>query len=291
MNQDLKKIVQQVNRLSWLYWQPLGFQDQKQIRSLTEDWRHAFIWFLRSFAFERQGRSPHYSDIALKAVRSYKEEQPYHENFEQKIWQNFLSRGRFPDDGKGANTKNNPLSPSKDEICSASALIASLEDYDFNIVKWASLLVASGDVETVWDNLVKIRGIGKKIASFFLRDIVYAFEINEEIIRQKIYLQPIDIWTKRGAEVFAKFISKTPYSYWDYAEIIIEVSEHARVSSTLTNTGLWILGSQLVRDGKQFQEVLLKYDNLLDFLYNQIHFHQNQGKTLEKVLNKPDKIL
>ena len=284
MEQELKKVVQIVNRLSLLYWQPSGFQSQEQVRSLAGDWRQAFNWFLSSYAFERQGRSPHYSTAAVKAVELYDGEFPT-QDFEEKIWQNFLSSGRFSTDAVGANKKNNPLCPSKNEFDSASRLVTSLENYDFNIVKWASSLAKSGDIEIAWNKLDKIRGIGKKIASLFLRDIVYAFEIDEDKVGKKVYLQPIDIWTERGAKALAHFISKNPKSYWEFAEVLVEVSEYASVHSTLTNSGLWIFGAQLVRNPTQFHDLLLSAEELHNFLTGQIHWHRNRAKILETVLD------
>jgi hypothetical protein len=286
MEKELKRVVQTVNSLSLLYWQPSEFQSQARIRSLGEDWRQAFNWFLSSYAFERQGRSPHYSTAAVKAVELYKEELP-NQDFEKEIWQNFCNCGGFSTDGKGANTKNNPLFPSKNQIESASGLIVSLENYDFNIVKWASSLAISDDIELAWNKLVKIRGIGNKIASLFLRDIVYAFEINEDKIKGKVYLQPIDVWTERGAKALAQFLSRTPNSYWEFAKVLVEVSEYAAVRPTLTNVGLWIFGAQLVRDEKRFHNLLLSPDDLHRFLSAQIQWHQNQAKALEMVLTVP----
>jgi len=284
--QELKEVVQILNRLSLLYWQPQGFQSQEYIRSLVGHWREAFKWFLSSYAFERQGRSPHYSIAAVKAVNKYEAALPY-PDFEEKVWKDFLISGRFADDGRGANKKNNPLAPAGGAINSASLLVTSLEDYDFNIVKWASSLVKSGEIETVWNKLVQIRGIGSKIASLFLRDVVYAFEIDEDKIEKKVYLQPIDVWTERGARALAQYISETPKLYWEFAEVLVEVSERVNVRSTLTNVGLWTFGAQLVRNPARFHDLLLNVEELHSFLSKQIDWHRERAKLLEIVLEYP----
>jgi hypothetical protein len=283
LEQELENIVQTINRLALLYWHPSGFQSQEQIRSLVGDWRQAFKWFLSSYAFERQGRSPHYSNTAVKALELYVGEVPG-EDFEAKLWDNFLKCGGFPTNGKGANTKNNPLLPSDDRYSSASRLIGSLEDFNFNIVHWAFSLTQLGEVEIPWDKLVAIRGIKYKIASLYLRDIADAFEINEDRVGNKAYLQPIDVWTERGAKVLAEFVPMTPKSYWEFAEVLIEVSERAGVRSTFTNTGLWILGAQLVGDPVRFHDLLLSVDALHHFLSRQIHWYQNRAEMLTTVL-------
>lgn len=281
---ELERNVQIVNRLAQLYWHPSGFQDREQIRSLIGDWRQAFKCFLSSYAFQRQGYSPHYPRFAAKAVDFYDGEVP-RQDFEKMLWCNFLKIGRFPDDGTGANKKNNPLFCADNRHGSASRLISSLEDFEFNIVRWASSLAKSGEIETAWSKLVALRGIGKKIASLFLRDIVDAFEIDEDRVGGKKYLQPIDRWTERGAKAFAEFLPATPNSYWELAEVLVEASERAKVRSTLTNTGLWILGAQLVGDPECFHDLLLSADQLRQFLSRQLRWYQGRAAILESVLN------
>ncbi|MGA2060642.1 MAG: hypothetical protein ABSG67_09200 [Thermoguttaceae bacterium] len=288
MEQELESIIQIVNGLASLYWHPTGFQSQEQIRSLTGNWREAFKWFLSSYAFERQGRSPHYSNFARCALDLYDKEFPG-KDFETELWNNFLKCGKFPPDGKGANKKNNPLSPSNTKCSCVSQLISSLGDFGFNIVYWASSLVQSGDVKTPWNCLVTIRGIKNKIASLYLRDIVNAFEIDEDIIGNKERLQPIDVWTERGATALAGFLSMSPKSYWDFAEVIVKASERAKVRSTLTNTGLWILGAQLVGNAVDFHKLLLSVNSLRSFLYNQVSHYQNRIELIQMVLSKSGK--
>jgi len=283
---ELERAVQTVNRLAQIYWHPSGFQDREQIRSLVGDWRQAFKWFLSSYAFERQGRSPHYSGFAVRAIDLYDGKVP-RQDFEKMLWCNFLKIGGFPDDATGTNRKNNPLSsPPGKGHSSASGLISSLEDFGFNIVQWAQSLAGSGNVETAWNELVAIRGINRKIASLYLRDIVDAFEIDENRVGGKKYLQPIDRWTERAAEALAEFLPTTPNSYWELAEVLVEASERAKVRSTLTNTGLWILGAQLVGDPERFHDLLLRADQLRQFLSRQLRWYQGRAAILESVLNK-----
>lgn len=282
---ELERIVQTINRLARLYWHPSGFQDREQIRSLVGDWRQAFKWFLSSYAFERQGRSPHYSGFAVKAIDLYDGEVP-RQDFEEMLWRSFLKIGKFPDDATGTNKKNNPLSSQAGKgHSSVSSLISSLEDFGFNIVQWAHSLAGSGNVETAWNALVAIRGINRKIASLYLRDIVDAFEIDEDRVGGKKYLQPIDRWTERAAKALAEFLPTTPNSYWEFAEVLVEVSERANVHSTLTNTGLWILGAQLVGDPERFHDLLLSANELHQFLFRQLRRYQERAGILESVLN------
>jgi len=283
MDSELIKIVRIINSISQIYWREN--QTQTNIRSLAEErnWREALEWFLNSYAFERAGRSPHYAKTALESVRLYDGKIPA-QDFETEVWNKFLSVGEFPANGKGANIKNNPLAPSGNGYMSVSSFITTLEAYQFNIVRWASSLVRAGNIKGAWDELKMIRGIGSKIASFFLRDLVYALEINEDTVGRKVYLQPIDIWTERGAGSLAYFLSRDPKSDDECAEVIIEVSELAGVPSTLINTGLWILGAQIVQNEVKFKELLQNHENLRKFLSDQVISQRKRADEIENIL-------
>jgi hypothetical protein len=277
----LEDIIRTVNQLGRrYYWAPSGFQDKDDIRGLIGDWRRALKAFLSSYAFERSGRSPYYSGAALKAVDQYERDVPG-KDFEFVLWQSFLEFLA----GKKVNAKNNPLLPAGNRYNSVSRLIATLEDFDYNLVRWSSALASKGDIEVAWKCLVEIRGIGPKIASLYLRDIVDAFEIDESRVGNKAYLQPIDVWTRRGAKILAEiFLMTSPKSDWDYAQVLVEVSERAGVRSSLTNTGLWILGAQLTGNLNRFHEALSSIDNLQNLLLSRARWHRGVAEVLETLL-------
>jgi hypothetical protein len=140
-------------------------------------------------------------------------------------------------------------------------------------------------LEVVWKRLVEIRGIGPKIASLYLRDIFDAFEIDESRVGNKAYLQPIDIWTRRGAKILAEMFPMTsPKSDWDYAQVLVEISEQAGVRSSLTNTGLWILGAQLAGSPDRFQKALSSIDSLRSLLLSRAQSHRRGAEVLATLL-------
>jgi len=277
----LEDIIRTVNQLGQrYYWDPQGFQDRDHIRELVGDWRRALKAFLSSYAFERSGRSPYYSGAALKAVDQYEQDVPG-KDFEIALWQSFRDFLA----GRKVNAKNNPLRPAGNGHNSLSRLIVTLEDFDYNLVHWSSALASKGDIEVSWKRLVEIRGVGPKIASLYLRDIVDAFEIDESCVGNKAYLQPIDIWTRRGAKILAEmFLITSPKSDWDYAQVLVKVSERAGVRSSLTNTGLWILGAQLAGNSDGFREALSSIDNLRNLLLSRAQWHRRGAKVLETLL-------
>lgn len=275
MEQELVKIVRIVSGLSLLYHYPPS-------HSLVDDWRTAYEWFLRDFAFVRAGASPAYSNCAVEALHAYDRDFPK-DDFEQKIWLDFLSTGGFAPNGKGANTRNNPLLPNKESF-SISRLVSSLVEYEFNIVRWASSLISSDNAKTAWLELNKIRGIGPKIAAMYLRDVVCLLDLDEGKITDQLYLQPIDIWTRRGAQSLAESMPRFPKTDWDCAEVLVEASRLAGVKATRTNIGLWLLGSQLAGNAEKFRILLANVEDLRNYLAQQIDWHQNRVKVLETVL-------
>lgn len=88
-----------------------------------------------------------------------------------------------------------------------------------------------------FDRLDRVRGVGPKIASFFLRDVAVWFKINPP--RNRELLQPIDVWVRRyvtrqtGAAVQS---SDLLAAQWICANSA--VPEEA-------NQGLWYFSSQI----------------------------------------------
>ena len=72
------------------YWAPASGRSRDAFCALeASDWKSPLIEFLRGYAFERQGRSPHYAQAAIAAVDLYKGNVPGN-NFEAFVWQDCL---------------------------------------------------------------------------------------------------------------------------------------------------------------------------------------------------------
>jgi len=79
MKEEIKGVVRIIREIALhLFWQPepLGFRASEPMSFYEADWRRAFKFFLRGYAFEHQGRSPHFSRHAQEAVDAYKGEFP-----------------------------------------------------------------------------------------------------------------------------------------------------------------------------------------------------------------------
>jgi hypothetical protein len=70
-----------------------------------------------------------------------------------------------------------------------------------------------------------IRGIGPKIASFFLRDVAICYEIGPDQDRE--LLQPVDRWILRFAQLLDDQLPRSAVSQW------------------MANAGMWYFGARI----------------------------------------------
>ena len=99
--------------------------------------------------------------------------------------------------------------------------------------------------------LRNIKGIGDKISSFILRDMVCILEVEAEILfEHRIFLQPIDRWVKETAICLWKdFEERTPN--WVTVLRITDKCCEFGVSGVRFNQGAWEHGVNEVKDVKK----------------------------------------
>ena len=228
-------------------------QNRAPYPAMESDWLQGLQFYLHGYAYERQGRSPEYSVAAVEAIAQASENDPKKPDseFPQRAWDAFLQILRLPQNGKGANSHNNPLfpkqAPGKE---SASSLILRLENSNYNLVNIVLTMLNSGAVEQAHTFLCQIRGTGRKINSLFLRDMVFMFNLH--IDQNHLLLQPVDIWVRRLIRLLMGLEADVPKGQKDdysadakIAEALIYLSKAAAVSPLALNQGVWYLGSQI----------------------------------------------
>jgi hypothetical protein len=119
-----------------------------------------------------------------------------------------------------------------------------------NLFVWLQENLKTNGVESTYLELLKIRGIGKKITSFILRDIVWYLDMEKEVpAGELIYLQPIDTWVRQIClKLWMDLHEKV--DEFIIAKRIIDKCNELGVSSISFNQGAWYFGSQEVKDGK-----------------------------------------
>lgn len=115
---------------------------------------------------------------------------------------------------------------------------------DSNIVNYTLAHIRSGKTPDVYHHLQEIYGIGRKIASLWLRDVVMIWEL-ESYLKNRIDLfccQPIDTWIRQITTEMNIAPNKTPDKI--RAMRIIAACEAENVSPLLFNAGAWMSGSE-----------------------------------------------
>ena len=129
--------------------------------------------------------------------------------------------------------------------------------------------------EIASDQLRSIRGVGPKIAAFWLRDVCDSHDIDLASIGSGEHVQPIDIWVYRAMQPVAvalhnplpKDLKQTKDSYWRAADLVVRVADEIGTRHTLLNSAVWIFGSQIVSYwGEDLSEVLGKRNGVTNLL-------------------------
>ena len=234
---------------------------EKYSRHKEDLWESLFI-FLEYYAFERQGRKPDYFHAAVDALSKLKREKASLDKTSAKrLWNIFKS---ILND-KSLNRIVNPLCPSdefleknnQDEKLSLLEVVVKekLSERKLTFTTYPlELIRIHNDVKPAFDFLKKIRGIGDKIAAFYLRDLVVLtrFRIKDNI-NNRYLLQPVDIWVKRVVE---KIIAPSENNWKEIAKRLTYESLRRNLMPEKVNMGIWFACSQIIRSGYRLQKVI-----------------------------------
>lgn len=111
-----------------------------------------------------------------------------------------------------------------------------------NIVKYAVDKIKRDKVTDVFEDLKNIYGIGDKLASLYLRDIVFIYTLPKYIKKEYyIYLQPVDTWVKQVANALW-IIEPDDNDNEVVSNKIIKECLRLKVSPLLFNAGAWYCG-------------------------------------------------
>jgi hypothetical protein len=156
------------------------------VEKIRTNEKEALKFFLNAYAYGgRAGAPKSFSIIATHCVE---------ENWTQNaniIWERFQELVPRP------NQNTNPLYPGDNGGNKVSAI------GHFNFQQQILENLQNGDPQSAHEHLTQIRGVGRKIASFFLRDIAYFFKINTANWGPDKFkwLQPIDRWVGKVSEI------------------------------------------------------------------------------------------
>jgi len=120
-------------------------------------------------------------------------------------------------------------------------------------------------VENAYNNLLKVRGFGKKITPFILRDLVILLEkkyihIIKEDSATYYFLQPIDSWLQLVCDTLGLEASKgKKVSGINFDSTIVGICDKCikcEVNPLKFNQGAWYVGARVMRCKPQFEQIL-----------------------------------
>ncbi len=112
-------------------------------------------------------------------------------------------------------------------------------------------------LESQFERMVDIRGVGPKSTSTFMRDIVYIFDYESKIEpADRIYIHPIDRWLRMMAKYVVPEEGMDDAADWIVAGKISKYSRRAGVSGIAFNMGCTYFGQKFVREPENFEPCL-----------------------------------
>ena len=214
----------------------------------TNPW-HALTIFVSGYAFERQGRPARFPLMAGEVAETLaaKGRDLTDPGLARLAWERFAARLG----GQNLNCATNPMAPqgSAYQRKTGPATTTGLSVFEVarnhpdGLVSFARRLIRRGEFAEAHQTLAAINGVGTKIASFFLRDIVLYFEM-EPLETDRHLLQPIDLWERRAAH---GVLGNLPPHVADQARQIVRASVLDSANPESVNAGMWYFGALLAR--------------------------------------------
>ena len=232
------------------------YLSEYDIDDLQSDWWEAFDFFLSRACV--QGRSDKVSlkvyravNLTLTPIFEGKYQTTKFGRIKANRWRT-VRRNLEEKIGEGKVGKGRDI----DMIISALFFLDRLGDK--NIVNYSVRMIQNNKISELYKELQKsqdrngIVQVGPKIASFFLRDLVFLFNLGGEITPETMPLiQPVDTWVKRICNSIG--IVSMDDDFEVIRNKIIEYCHNAQVDPLDFNQGTWYVGSH-------------SYDLVLEFI-------------------------
>jgi len=230
--------------------------------------------FLEGYAFERQGRRPDYFFAATDSLFECRQENnTLTYKTVERLWQSFSQRLN----NTNLNPKNNPLYPSSNPnniqgIGNSRSLLEIILNNQLQQASFVNhlrfMIERNNNVKQAFELMNQIRGIGPKIASLFLRDVVITYEVDLANVQNRYLLQPIDIWVQRTISHFTNIPGNQKQVI---AEWIVKTSIQYHINPELVNMGVWFFCSTIIGSEYRLQSTILNNLKLAKGLVHQYY--------------------
>jgi hypothetical protein len=213
-----------------------GYVSKFDVERLKSDPKYGMECFLFHWAHERAGVRRGYRIAAIKTVRS--------------LWPDISGVARkyehFYHDKR--NEMNNPCADDRLADLSIPSVVDS---------------VIRGDISSAYDQ-ISVRGVDRKIKSFFLRDLVTLIDSEAKIKSDWDYAhcQPIDVWLRATLDSLG--LVEPPLAWglygWRHELLAVVNARLAGVSPLCFNQGVWYFCANAVADLGRLKTLLQAND-------------------------------
>lgn len=233
---------------------PVSERSEEAARAMLCDPIGCLRGIFSEYAFARRGKERH--DLASMAVEALKRTVAVTDILREDdaviLWRAFeevcLERGRKPMEQLNRGVVQG-LAELAQEI-NAHGISGSIALWIVDAAR------NNGRIENQFMRMVDVRGVGPKLSSLILRDVVYLFNLEDRIEpMDRLYFQPVDRWSR----VIAEFVVE---DYDDPADWILagKLSKIARKSGTkgcMFNMGVTYYGTRVVHSPDEFASGLV----------------------------------
>jgi len=152
---------------------------------------------------------------------------------------------KYPISQPNGKTKQSRTGKERDRemtVDTLKFLTKNLQERDYNMLKYAIHMIRNRETRKLYSRLVEIRQIGDKTASFFLRDVVTIYGLDDQLSEgDYILLQPVDTWVRKVSTKLGLTTEKTSDN--ELKSLIIKACLDNNISPMKLNQGMWYLGS------------------------------------------------
>ncbi len=260
-------IVRRLENFSQIYAHYALEGEKPKKEQFEEDNNYLALLLFIKYAYERNIDLTNYRTCALDTLEQYRKKinwtkSLYHKAVED-IWKTYQEIAKKKYEGLKVNEKNNPMN-SKEGVLNRLS-----EESIINLTKYARKKLIEQNTQEIYDFICSIRGVKYKIASFYLRDLAFFLEIDENQIKDLYLLQPIDIWLERVGKILFKEWKPISYSKKVIVEKqkkILTLCKQAEVSSISFNQGTWEFGARIAKSERKFEKALNNEDYMEDLV-------------------------
>ncbi len=245
------------------------------------------------FAYERNIDLSTFKACALETLAEYKKEinweNPPSVTDADNLWAHYqkIAEEKY----KLVNLQGKPqVNPDRNPMNVDGGVVYLLASEKINnLAFYVKELLEANKVKEAYAFVDKIRGVGPKITSFYLRDIAYLLSIDETQINNSDLLQPIDIWIERVLEIIFPTTEFTNYKQEQMA--IIELCNEAEVSAIAFNQGAWEFGSRIAENQDRLKEALKDEVYFVNLLHSKIIEYEETIRNSEEIIENNKKYL